>query len=50
MIYSLDSETGKILWQHKSTNGFVNTITPFSKNEIITTDFDGKVKYFVINK
>ena len=43
MIYSLDSETGKILWQHKSTNGFVNTITPLSKDEIITTDFDGRV-------
>jgi len=43
MIYSLDSKTGKILWQHKSTNGFVNTITPLSKEEIITTDFDGRV-------
>jgi outer membrane protein assembly factor BamB/predicted phosphodiesterase len=43
MIYCLDSETGKILWQHKITNGFVNTITPISKAKIITTDFDGKV-------
>ncbi|MBP9580844.1 MAG: PQQ-binding-like beta-propeller repeat protein, partial [Ignavibacterium sp.] len=24
MIYSLDAETGKILWQHKISNGFVN--------------------------
>jgi outer membrane protein assembly factor BamB/Icc-related predicted phosphoesterase len=43
VIYSLDSDTGKMLWQHKITNGFVNTITPISDNEIITTDFDGKV-------
>lgn len=43
MIYSLDSKTGKILWQHKITNGFVNTITPISNQEIITTDFDGRV-------
>lgn len=50
MIYSLDSETGKILWQHKSTNGFVNTITPLADDKIITTDFDGKVKYFYINQ
>jgi outer membrane protein assembly factor BamB len=50
MIYCLDSETGKILWQHKITNGFVNTITPISNNEIIATDFDGRVKYFVIKK
>lgn len=50
MIYSLDSETGKILWQHKSTNGFINTITPLSHNKFITTDFDGRVNYFLINK
>ncbi len=43
MIYSIDSETGKILWLHKSTNGFVNTITPLSKAEILTTDFDGNI-------
>ena len=44
MIYSLDSNTGKINWQYKISNGFVNTITAISKNEIITTDFDGKVR------
>ena len=52
MIYSLDSKTGKILWQHKITNGFVNTITPISNHEIITTDFDGiirLIKYFKID-
>ena len=43
MIYSLDSKTGKILWQHKITNGFVNTINPLINKEIITTDFDGRV-------
>lgn len=48
MIYSLDSETGKILWQHKSTNGLINTITPLSKNKFITTDFDGKISYYSI--
>jgi hypothetical protein len=50
MIYFLDSETGQILWQHKSTNGFVNTITPVNNNKFITTDFDGRVNYFLINK
>ena len=50
MIYSLDSETGKILWQHKSTNGLINTITPLSNNKFITTDFDGKSKlYFIVD-
>lgn len=50
MIYSLHSETGKIIWQHKSTNGLINTITPLTNNKFITTDFDGRVNYFLINK
>ena len=50
IIYSLDSETGEILWQHKSTNALINTITPLSYNSLITTDFDGRVNYFLINK
>lgn len=44
LIFCLDSETGKIKWQHKITNGFVNTITALSSNEIITTDFEGNVR------
>jgi len=44
MIYALDTKTGKIIWQHKISNGYVNTITPISRNKIITTDFDGKIK------
>jgi outer membrane protein assembly factor BamB/predicted phosphodiesterase len=43
MIYSLDFETGRILWQHKISNGFVNTITAIGTHQIITTDFDGRV-------
>jgi len=50
MICCLDSETGKILWQHKITNGFVNTITPISKDKIITTDFDGRVNLIKVLK
>jgi len=46
MIYSLDSETGKVLWQHKSTNSLINTITPINDNKIVTTDFDGNIKLF----
>jgi len=48
MIYLLDSETGKILWQHKSTNGLINTITALANNKFITTDFNGKVNLITI--
>ncbi|HCY78037.1 MAG TPA: hypothetical protein DHV28_19190 [Ignavibacteriales bacterium] len=50
MIFSLASETGKIIWQHKITNGYVNTITAISKDEIITTDFDGRVNLIKVLK
>lgn len=43
VIYALDTETGKVLWQHKISNGFINTVTPINNHQIITTDFDGKV-------
>ncbi len=43
MIYSLDSRTGQINWQHKISNGYINTITAIDKNKIIATDFDGKI-------
>jgi len=49
MIFSLNSETGKIIWQHKITNGYVNTITTISKDEIITTDFDGNVRKIIVH-
>lgn len=43
VIYSLDSSNGNILWKHKITNGYINTITAISKNQIIATDFDGNI-------
>ncbi|MCX8104947.1 MAG: PQQ-binding-like beta-propeller repeat protein [Ignavibacterium album] len=43
VIYSLDSSNGKILWKHKISNGFINTLTVIDKNHIIATDFDGNV-------
>ncbi len=43
MIYSLNAKNGNINWQHKISNGYINTITPLNNNEIITTGFDGKV-------
>jgi outer membrane protein assembly factor BamB len=46
IVYGLDSDTGSIKWQHKSTNCLLNTITPLTNNKFITTDFDGKMIFF----
>ncbi|MDT3697331.1 MAG: PQQ-binding-like beta-propeller repeat protein [Ignavibacterium sp.] len=43
MIFSLSPLTGKINWQHKFSNGFINTITAISNKKIIVTDFDGAI-------
>ncbi|AFH48701.1 WD40-like repeat protein [Ignavibacterium album JCM 16511] len=48
VIYSLNSSDGKILWIHKLTNGFINTISVINKKKIITTDFDGNVTYLIV--
>ncbi len=49
MIYALDSKTGKVIWQYKISNGYVNTITPIDKSKIITTDFDGNVTFIKVD-
>lgn len=43
LLLALDAKTGGIKWQHKIGVGVVNTITPLNANEVLATDFDGKV-------
>ncbi|MFO7525112.1 MAG: PQQ-binding-like beta-propeller repeat protein [Ignavibacteriaceae bacterium] len=43
-LYSLNSNNGEILWIHKLSNGYINTVTPISSEKIITTGFDGMIK------
>jgi outer membrane protein assembly factor BamB len=43
-LYALSSDNGKIIWIHKLSSGYINTITPVSVNKIITTGFDGMIK------
>ena len=43
LLLALDAKTGGIQWQHKIGVGVVNTVTPLSANEVLATDFDGKV-------
>jgi outer membrane protein assembly factor BamB/predicted phosphodiesterase len=45
LIFSLNVNDGRILWKYKVSDGFVNTITPVDKNNIITTSFDGKITF-----
>ncbi len=48
-VFALNSETGKIIFRKKISDGYLNTIYPVSGNEIITTGFDGKVLCFSIS-
>lgn len=43
-LYALNSDDGKILWTHKVSSGFINTVTPINSKKIITTGFDGMIK------
>jgi len=43
LLLALDGQTGAIKWQHRIGVGLVNTVTPLGANEVLATDFDGKV-------
>lgn len=43
LLLALDAKTGALKWQHKLGVGVLNTVVPLSANEILATDFDGKV-------
>lgn len=49
-LYALRSNNGEILWIHKLSTGYVNTVTPISKNKIITTGFDGMIKLISVEE
>ncbi len=43
LLIALEAATGKILWQHKTGVGVMNTVVPLSAHEVLTSDFDGRV-------
>jgi outer membrane protein assembly factor BamB/predicted MPP superfamily phosphohydrolase len=43
LLLALDGKSGAIQWQHKIGVGVVNTVASLSANEVLATDFDGKV-------
>lgn len=47
-LYALNSNNGEILWIHKVSSGYINTVTPITSNKIITTGFDGMIKLISI--
>lgn len=47
LLLAVDGRTGALKWQHKLGTGVMNTVVPLSANEILTTDFSGKVTMVV---
>jgi outer membrane protein assembly factor BamB/predicted phosphodiesterase len=43
LILALNGRTGAMKWQHKIGTGVVNTVVPLSGQEILATDFAGKI-------
>jgi outer membrane protein assembly factor BamB len=43
LVYAINPKNGEIKWKHKIGVCIVNTLTPISANEVIATDFDGRV-------
>lgn len=49
-LYALRSDNGEILWIHKLSTGYINTVTPVSSKKIITTGLDGLIKLISVEK
>lgn len=49
-LYALNSKTGKILWIHKLSSGYINTVTALASDKIISTGFDGVIKLLYIKE
>ncbi|WP_337873001.1 PQQ-binding-like beta-propeller repeat protein [Ignavibacterium sp.] len=45
LVIALNSADGKILWKFRVSSGFVNTVTPIDKNNLVITAFDGKITF-----
>ena len=43
LLIALDGKTGAVLWQHKVGTGVLNTVVPLSRQQVVVTDFDGKI-------
>jgi len=43
VLLALDGATGAVIWKHRVGVTFINTVTPLSGREVVTTDFDGRV-------
>ena len=43
LLFSLDARAGTLKWQHKTGVSLLNTVVPVSSNQILATDFDGRV-------
>jgi outer membrane protein assembly factor BamB len=43
LLLALDAATGAIKWKHRVGATLINTVTPLSATEVVTTDFDGHV-------
>lgn len=49
-LYALNSNNGEMLWIHKVSSGYINTVTPITSKKIITTGFDGMIKLISVEE
>lgn len=47
LIFALNAEDGRVIWQHKIGNSLVNTVVPLSRNKVLFTAASGEVGLLV---
>jgi outer membrane protein assembly factor BamB len=43
LIIAIEGKTGRLLWEHKVGNSFINTVVPLGKGRVLMTETTGEV-------
>ncbi|MBP3774542.1 MAG: PQQ-binding-like beta-propeller repeat protein [Bacteroidaceae bacterium] len=43
LVIAIEDKTGKLLWEHKVGNSFINTVVPVGKDAVLMTETSGEI-------
>ena len=43
LVIAIEGKTGKLLWEHKVGNSFINTVVPLGKRGVLMTETSGEI-------
>ena len=43
LVIAIEGKTGRLLWEHKVGNSFINTVVPVGKGAVLMTETSGEI-------